>query len=572
MKKTITLLVILLIISFITVVYAKDTRLTIDINKIKENLYNKTTKVVSNFDASYNLDYNRDELNEEANFEKEFKLLSQRTTYLLFGNPNSDNNDYIDYSKRKKELYEFRYDPVIPKDEFGNFIETSEEYKDDSASGINIPGMFKLLSEMNISYKGYGTIKVFKTDKAIIVKTALTGVIIEVPNSDEPMKLDELSTNLEMTYFYKLKGDEYKLYWIMAETNDDISDYFSEIEQKENSNSIVFSSKYISVNKDLYDYTKLNNLSINTINNVYKDNIDNIVLLNTYYDKSIINVGVGFFISDGLIATTWNYIEKSLMNGQFILIKDKDGNIYEYDGFVTADIDLDIAIIKLKSKVPGKVTLGDSKQLESNDPVIAISTKGGFNLSVTSGIMISNDNTIKSIIPLSNSDEGSPLFNQRGEVIGFNTSKSVDSEISIANPVIYLKPLVDKLALENFEDIKYMSFEELKTKYYYINKEEEKNIDISAKIWNKYKDIGDIENTIVLPRIKTSNYNNIVSVRYKNELSEFISNEFITRSFIAKLLDQGYKRIDSKNIYENSKYRVVIMNEFDYLIIIMVKK
>jgi hypothetical protein len=573
MKKIVALMSFIILVSLISFSYADNDKLSIDINKTKTNLYNKTEEVLSNFDNSYALDYNRDELTADEKFEAQFNLLSRKTTYLLLGNPNSDNDDYIEYSKRKKELFEFRYNPVIPRDAEGNFIKTSEEYKDDTASGINVPGMFKIFSEMNISYKGYADTKVFKTDKVVIVKTALTGVSIEIPNEKEPMKLDKVSTNLKLTYFYKLKGEEYKLYWIMAETADDITEYFDNIEKNENIKTGFHSIKFTSSNRGVYDYSKLDDLRASVIDDVYNKNVNNIVLLNTYYDKSIINVGVGFFISDGLIVTTWNYIEKSLMNGQFILIKDKDGNLYEYDGFVTADVDLDIAIIKLKNKVTGKVLLGDSKELEANDPVIAISTKGGFNLSVTSGIMISNDNTIKSVIPLSDSDEGSPLFNKNGEVIGINSTKSINTEISIASPSYYLKPLIAKLKSENFNEIEFVSFDELKSKYYYNKNNNEIEVnEVGTKIWNIFKDVGDIENTIFLPKIKTSYYNNVLSIRYKNEISDFISSESIARPFVSNLLEQGYKKIDKKNVYENNKYKVSIMYEFDYLIIIMVKK
>ena len=45
-------------------------------------------------------------------------------------------------------------------------------------------------------------------------------------------------------------------------------------------------------------------------------------------------------------------------------------------------------------------------------------------------------------------------------------------------------------------------------------------------------------------------------------------------AFTEKLTKQGYKEISSSNtkrIYNNGKYQVTIMEEFDYLIIVMVK-
>ena len=41
-----------------------------------------------------------------------------------------------------------------------------------------------------------------------------------------------------------------------------------------------------------------------------------------------------------------------------------------------------------------------------------------------------------------------------------------------------------------------------------------------------------------------------------------------------KLIDDGYKEIlnsSKKSIYENNKYQIIIIEEFDYLIVVMVK-
>ena len=45
-------------------------------------------------------------------------------------------------------------------------------------------------------------------------------------------------------------------------------------------------------------------------------------------------------------------------------------------------------------------------------------------------------------------------------------------------------------------------------------------------------------------------------------------------NFKEQLIKDGYKVITdntSKSIYQNNKYQVIIMDEFDYLIIVMVK-
>lgn len=575
--KRASLIVGILLLSTV-VVSASSRRMNVDTSKISFDNSSKTISITSNFDSAYAIEYDDNELKGNTQFEETMTKLTKKTTYLLLGNSNSVVNNYTDYAKRKEELYNLRYAPdQIPKDENGNYITSSEEYKDDVVTGINIPGMFKLLSEKNITYENFGTVKVFETDEYVITRTALSGVTIEMANENEPMKLDTLKTNLVLTYFYKLKGSEYKLYWIMAETNDDVESYFTEIETAENNNETLASnSKYVAEVSDFYDYSKLKALPDSDINKIYNNNANSIVILNTYYDKSIINTGVGFFISDGIIVTTWNFVEESLMHGQFILIRDKDGKLYEYDGFVTATPELDIAVIKLKEKVSGKVSLGDVSTMAKEDPVIAISTKSGIGLSVVSGIMISNEATIKSLIPLSSTDEGSPLFNSKGEVIGINTSKSVNSSISIAMPTTYLTKLQQQFLQTDFANIKTITFDELKEKYYYSNYNKETLINsIGSKTWNKYKKIGDIENKILINLVKASYYDGVISLRYQNQVSNLISNMSMASSFRGQLIDDGYKKTyesTTKCVYESSKYKVIIMDEFNYLIVLMVKK
>lgn len=576
MKKKIFVTICLLFIITVTA-YAKTSKMDVDTKNIELQLNGKTNAITSNFNKNYAIDYNSNDLYVDKKFQKQMTDLTNRTTYLLLGAPNTKNDNYVEYAKRKKELFLLRYAPLIPKTADGKLDSTSVEYKDDTATGMNIPGMLKLLSEKNINYSGHGNVKIFQTKDYTITKTALSGVTIEWPNEDNPKKIDLLKTNMILTYFYKLYNNEYKLYWIMAETNDDVESFFQGLgENEEENKSGALNSKYISELSSFYDYSKLKNIKDIDINNIYNANIGNIVLLNTYYDKSIVNTGVGFFIEDGIIATTWEFVEKSLMKGQFLIISDSSGKVYEYDGFVTATPELDIAIIKLKVKTNNKVTLDSVDNMQENDPVISISTKSGYGLSVVSGIMISKGSEIKSLIPLSSTDSGSPLFNSYGKVIGINTSKSLNSSISIAMSSKYLIELKQKLSSIDFDKINYLSFDKLKEKYYFHNFNEELVVNsLDKKIWDEYSKIGKIKTSLILKLKKASYYDGVVSLRYQNDATDFISNIKMASSFIGKLKDEGYKSTydsNDKKIYDNGKYKVIVMNEFNSLIILLVRK
>ena len=114
-----------------------------------------------------------------------------------------------------------------------------------------------------------------------------------------------------------------------------------------------------------------------------------------------------------------------------------------------------------------------------------------------------------------------------------------------------------------------------KENYYYVKYEEEiEKTSIPEKVWHRYKEIGNIDKTINIDLVKSSYKNKVLSLRYKNTAKEYIPTMQLVSSFTNKLKEQGYKKVSESNtkvIYKNNKYQVTIMEEFDYLIIVMVK-
>ena len=104
------------------------------------------------------------------------------------------------------------------------------------------------------------------------------------------------------------------------------------------------------------------------------------------------------------------------------------------------------------------------------------------------------------------------------------------------------------------------------------NKSNTKNV--PSNIWDKYSKIGNIENTINLELAKSSYKDSILSLRFKNNIPNYITSIKLANNFIEELVNQGFKeeyKTTSKVVYRNNKYRVIIMDEFDYLIVVMVK-
>lgn len=573
MKKKILLITLLSISAF--GVFALSNKFTIDSSKFSFSKNYKQNAVTNEFNKDYALTYNISSNNEEL--KEEITALSKKVTYLLLGQGNMTNESSLEYYERRNKYLELKYAPEIPKDpnSYSGYDETSQEYKDNILPSFAIPQMFSQLDELNITYNSIGAIRVGVVDDYVISMVSLPDATLKQENSEEPMKYDTVKTNLIMYYYFKKLNDEYKLYYLFGEGTDDLSQYFGSIEDNENTKNLVIAKNNDTKLREIYDFSKADSLDENKLNQIYSSNSKNILILSAYYNTSLVASANGVLISDGLVVTTWNFLEKALINSQFFAIKDNEGNSYQIDGIVTANPETDLVVIKLKDKVTATTTLGNIDNLNINDAVMTISSKSGVGLSLQTGIVTSKDGYIQSAIPLTEADEGSPLYNDAGQLIGINTAKAVNTSVSLAIDVNALEEIKNKIGSKEFDSIKTVSFNELKEKYYYTNYNEEKIVNsISDTKWQTFKKIGDIENNIKLDLVKASYDNNVVSLRYKNGISKYINSMQLASSFKEELINSGYRETlnsSTKCIYVSNDYKVMIMDEFDYLIIVMVK-
>lgn len=575
MKKYFVFIFIILI-SFTLSVHAFNNSFSFDSTKLIFTSNSKKNEVIGSFNKEYNLTHSIS--NEKSDLEEKIEVLTKKTTYLLLGDFNNNIESSEDYYKRHSEYLNLRYNPKVLKDEnsLTGLDENSQEYKDDLVSGLTVPSFFNQINELGIIYNSYGDIKVTITDNLVISSVALPNIKIKSQNKDNPMKYDYENTNLVLYYYFKKLGDEYKLYYLFGETKDNINKYLSELQNSESKNIASITSSYESNLSAIYNFDKLKSMSDNEFNRIYNSNITNIVYLSSYYNNKVVSNANGFFINDGIIVTTWDFLEKALITSQYITINDSNGKNYEIDGIITANIASNVVVIKLKNKNGTYVKLGEASKLSIEDPAITISSKLGTGLIIQKGIVVANNDYIETSIPLGLSDTGSPLFDKSGNVVGINTSKNINTSISMAINSKVLKEIQDKFNNINFESIETITFEKLKEDYYYVkfNEENIKN-SIPKSKWNIYSKIGNIEDNIKLELIKASYKNKIVSLRYKNNISKYIQSMQLASSFKEKLITDGYKEVldsSSKCIYENKNYQVIIMDEFDYLIIVMVKK
>lgn len=544
MKKII--LVLLMLILNITFVSAKTNQFNIELGNLKTNTSNTSDSAIIS--------------------------LSKKVTYLLLGKSNSETGE--EYYKRYHEYLELRYNPVVPKDEtsLSGLDENSEEYKDDLLSGMSIPGMFNILNELEVDYDNISSIRIFNRDNAIISKVILENVEINKQNEKDPLTYDRVKRDLILYYYFKPINNEDKLYYVMAETKNELDNYFQNIEELESS-EISIHINHNSYLNELYDFSSIETLSNQAITNVYSKNIDSVVYINSFYNNNITSSCNGFFVKKGLILTTWSFLKQALVSSQYITIIDNNKKVYKLSGIAKYDENSDLALLKLEEEIGIPLNIKEKTQVA--DAVLTLSSKTGVGFSIQGGIVLTSDKFIQTSIPLLNVDQGSPLLNTEGEVIGINTDKDVNNSTSLSINAETINLFLKDIIEANYSDIKANSFEETKNTFYkkiVIGQEESM---LSKSKWESLIKEFDIENNIFLPILKASSDGDVISLRYQNDAVNYFSGMELASKFRSFLENNNYKNtLDSltKCIYENNHYSIIIMENFNYLIITVVKK
>ena len=135
--------------------------------------------------------------------------------------------------------------------------------------------------------------------------------------------------------------------------------------------------------------------------------------------------GSGFIVSaDGLILTNAHVVREA----KEVTVKLSDRR--EYSAKVLgADPATDVAVLRIDAKDLPTVRLGDPKQLQVGDPVLAIGSPFGFEQTATQGIVSAKGRSLPgdAVVPFIQTDaavnpgnSGGPLFDGSGAVVGIN--------------------------------------------------------------------------------------------------------------------------------------------------------
>lgn len=519
-------------------------------------------------DNSYKIDYQA-QTNEE---EQEIARLSRKVVYLLVGNENTEFT-VENYMYRKETLQDMCYDPDIPKDENGDYDFTSQEAADSFIMSYFVGGLFKNIARNNPTYKKVGQPIVIKGEDRYLSTIAISDFTYNDYDNDNPMEIIRSTTDVIFYLEFKKDGEEWKLSYANAHFSDDTDQYFEDLTEQEDSSSYNIEMDFEDL-KDQFDFSKLEKVGEGTWEKLYNSNKRNSVILNSYYRNNVVNTANGFYLRKGVIVTTWSFVQKALQDSQYISITDSSGKAHVMEGVIYVNEDVDLVLIKQEDESGTTPTLTSPTKLQSEDPVFMISSKLGYTLKLSSGLYISTTNDkIKNVLPLTENDQGSPLYNIDGTIIGINTNEVVNNNFSNAMSMDLIQELQNQLKNQDFDAINAISFDNLKEQYFYTGENEEtvkKNI--KDRIWNKYKKIGNLEENIHMELVKASYKNKTLSLRYKNGISNFVSSMSLSKQYRSALIEDGYEEKFSsqdKYIYENKEYKIVLMDAFDYLIIII---
>lgn len=138
--------------------------------------------------------------------------------------------------------------------------------------------------------------------------------------------------------------------------------------------------------------------------------------------------GSGFLVSaDGLILTNYHVVKK----GEAISVFLNSGKELPAK-LLGADLEKDLAVIKVDGTDFPFLTLGDSEKLEVGEWVVAIGNPYGLEASLTAGVVsakkrkeigvLAGGELIQTDAVINPGSSGGPLLNLKGEVVGINTA------------------------------------------------------------------------------------------------------------------------------------------------------
>ncbi|MDR0953223.1 MAG: S1C family serine protease, partial [Elusimicrobiota bacterium] len=194
----------------------------------------------------------------------------------------------------------------------------------------------------------------------------------------------------------------------------------------------------------------INSLGQKTHAQIAAQNADTIVSVNVAKTDGTTYSGTGFIVSaNGLVATAGHVVEDAI----FINLTFKNGAVSSEAVLLdkSQNPEIDLALLKIKAENLPYITFDNSDKARAGQEITVIGNPRRLQNTVTSGLISQIRQVSRGVrwfqisAPVSPSSSGSPVFNDKGYVIGIALSslKGEDNQnINFAIPSNYLQQLM----------------------------------------------------------------------------------------------------------------------------------
>src|ERR1700674_649354 len=157
-------------------------------------------------------------------------------------------------------------------------------------------------------------------------------------------------------------------------------------------------------------------------------------------------LGTGFYVqSTGLLLTNFHVVE----GAENVGVKTKEASTVlsakKAKGF---DVDNDLVALEVETGAAKPVVMGDSDQVRVGEQIVVIGNPEGLEQTISNGLIsgireLDGRKLFQISAPISEGSSGSPVFNERGEVIGVVVASLESGQnLNFAVPINYAKPLL----------------------------------------------------------------------------------------------------------------------------------
>lgn len=186
---------------------------------------------------------------------------------------------------------------------------------------------------------------------------------------------------------------------------------------------------------------------------IYDNSQDKIVQIlikdNTKQDAIM---GTGFYVASNILVTNYHVVSSYIEKPQFYRIFAKNSKTHKETPIklVAFDIAHDLAILQTPESKKEYFKINPKAKLEVGEKVYSMGYPLGISLNLNESTMNENADEIHYFIAtqLSHGMSGGPSFNAQGELVGVNDMVMNNTMNSFLVKSIYIKPLLNKRALD----------------------------------------------------------------------------------------------------------------------------